>query len=146
MVCKGSRIIVPASARKLVIKEYHGQNHPGVDNTTIGITARYYWQKMRKQIEQFVSNCRTCSQYKYGSPPKAPTQDHKKVEKLFEMVSMDLGSMPLSENGNVCFLLVIDNFSKLMVAVALPDSTAFIYLHFFSSLLFYYLFIIEFKT
>ena len=52
LVCKGSRIIVPASLRELVIKEYHGQNHPGVDNTTIGITARFYF-KITKRLRNY---------------------------------------------------------------------------------------------
>ena len=53
LVCKGSRIIVPASLRELVIKEYHVQNHPGVEaNTTIGITARFYF-KITKRLRNY---------------------------------------------------------------------------------------------
>ena len=51
-------------------------------------------------------------------------QDHKEIEKLFEMISLDLGSMPRPVNGNKAFLLIVDAFSKLMTATALPNAHA----------------------
>ena len=124
ILCKGSRIIVPSSITEFVIQEYHGQSHLGADNTILAISARFYWRGMQKQIEQFVSDCRTCTQCKHGIKPKAPIQDHKEIEKLFEMISLDLGSMPRSVNGNKGFLLIVDAFSKLMTATALPNAHA----------------------
>ena len=43
---------------------------------------------------------------------------------LFKMISLDLASMPTSRRGNSWFLLVIDTFSKLITAVALPNAHA----------------------
>ena len=50
-------------------------------------------------------------------------QDHK-ASKQFEMIAIDIGAMPLSLEGNCCFLLVIDSFSKLVTATALPNQRA----------------------
>jgi hypothetical protein len=121
---KGARIIVPAAATDFVTREFHGQNHFGADNTFLAISARFYWKGMKSQISRFVAECRTCIQCKQGNKPKAPVQDHEDIEKLFEMISLDLGSMPASLSGNNGFLLIVDTFSKLMTAVALPDSKA----------------------
>ena len=75
-------------------------------------------------MESVVSNCRTCTQCKHGPKPKAPVQDHREVEKIFEMISMDLASMPVFRKGNGSFLLATDIFTKLMTAIALPNSRA----------------------
>ena len=106
LLCKGSRVIVPQEIAPKIIQEYHGQGHPGIDNTCLMLSERFYWRGMRKQVESFVSNCRTCTQCKHGPKPKAPVQDHREVEKIFEMISMDLASMPVSRRGNGSFLLV----------------------------------------
>ena len=124
LLCKGSRIIVPHSITEQVIQEYHGQSHPGVENSILLLAGRFYWKGMRKQIESFVLKCRTCAQCKHRAKPKAAVQNHKEVEELFEMISMDIASMPISKKGNCYFLLVIDIFSKLMTAIALPNAQA----------------------
>ena len=122
LLCKGSRVIVPQEIAPKIIQEYHG--HPGIDNTCLMLSERFYWRGMRKQVESFVSNCRTCTQCKHGPKPKAPVQDHREVEKIFEMISMDLASMPVSRRGNGSFLLVTDIFTKLMTAIPLTNSRA----------------------
>ena len=65
---------------------------------------------------------RTCAQCKVSTNPKAAVQDHREIEKLFEMISMDIGSMPTSSSGNSCFLLITDNYSKLTTAIAMPNA------------------------
>ena len=79
---------------------------------------------MRKQIEDFVQNCRTCAQCKHGPVPKMNVQDHRKVERLFEMISIDIAAMPLSLKGNQNFLLVTDNLSKLSTSIPVQDTQA----------------------
>ena len=122
LLYKGKRIVNPSSLSDFIIKEYHGQSHLGVENTILAISARFYWRGMKKQIESFVNNCRTCTQCKVSPSPKAPVQDHREIEKLFEMISMDLASMPTSDKGNCWFLLITDNFSKLITAIPLPNA------------------------
>ena len=79
---------------------------------------------MRKQIEDFVQNCRICAQCKHGPVPKMSVQDHRKVERLFEMISIDIAAMPLSLKGNQNFLLVTDNLSKLSTSIPVQDTQA----------------------
>ena len=122
LLCKGSRVIVPQEIAPKIIQEYHG--HPGINNTCLMLSERFYWRGMRKQVESFVSNCRTCTQCKHGPKPKAPVQDHRKIKKIFEMISMDIASMPVSKRGNGSFLLVTDIFTKLMTAIALTNTRA----------------------
>ena len=119
---KGKRMIIPASLTEEIIREYHGQGHIGAENTYLTLASRFYWRGMKGQTNEFVSNCRTCKQCKPGPKPKAEVQDHRDVSKLFEMISMDIGSMPCSKKGNSYFLLITDNFSKLSTAVPLANA------------------------
>ena len=80
---------------------------------------------MNAQIEEFfVKKCRTCSQCKHAPRPKAAVQNHKDTQNIFEMVAIDIASMPTSVRGNGYFLLIVDNYSKLMTAIAMQDAKA----------------------
>ena len=79
---------------------------------------------MNAQIEEFVKKCRTCSQCKHVPRPKAAVQNHKDSRNIFEMVAIDIASMPTSVRGNGYFLLIVDNYSKLMTAIAMWDAKA----------------------
>ena len=79
---------------------------------------------MNAQIEEFVKKCRTCSQCKHAPRPKAAVQNHKDTQNIFEMVAIDIASMPTSVRRNGYFLLIVDNYSKLMTAIAMRDAKA----------------------
>ena len=42
LFCKGARIVVPPEITNLVIKELHGQTHPGTENSVLLISSRFY--------------------------------------------------------------------------------------------------------
>ena len=42
----------------------------------------------------------------------------------FELIAMDVGSMPTSPQGNCCFLMVVDMSTKLCSMIALPHQQA----------------------
>ena len=44
LLWKGTRIIVPTSLQGGLIQEYHGQHHPGAENTCLLIKTRFYWR------------------------------------------------------------------------------------------------------
>ena len=121
---KGNRIVIPPELTKLIIREYHGQCHLGIENTKLAICARFYWWGMNAQIEEFFKKCRTCSQCKHAPRPKAVVQNHKDSQNIFEMVAINIASMPTSVRGNEYFLLIVDNYSKLMTAIAMWDAKA----------------------
>ena len=120
---KGNRSHLP-ELRKFIIRKYHGQCHIGIENTKLAICARFYWRGMNAQIEEFVRKCRTCSQCKHAPRPKAAVQNYKDSQNIFEMVAIDIASMPTSVRGNGFFLLIVDNYSKLMTAIAMRDAKA----------------------
>ena len=106
-----------------LIKEYHCQHHPGVENTCLLLKKRFYWRGLEKQVEQFIAKCRVCSQCKSGAKPKAPLVIPETTE-LFEKLAIDIATMVPSSRGYGHILLLVDIFSKMCTAAPLPDETA----------------------
>ena len=71
---------------------------------------------------QFVKKRRTCSQCKHAPHPKTAVQNYKDTQNIFEMVAIDIASMPTSVRGNGYFLLIVDNYRELMTAIAMRDA------------------------
>ena len=56
-------VLVPESLKETVLDRYHSSlitMHPGVDNTCEIIRQRYYWPRMRDEVELYVKSCVTC--------------------------------------------------------------------------------------
>ena len=123
LLMKGNRIVVPTQQTEALIIDYHGQNHPGVESTTAIIRSRFWWRSMAKQIKQLVDNCRTCVQTKVRKTPKAEMQVMENP-KPREAIAIDLGSLPNTPRGNVCFLVIVDLGTKMVSILPLPNQEA----------------------
>lgn len=66
-------LVVPKSLRSQVLYAMHDDptsGHLGSTRTLYRAQERFYWPKMRKDIEQYVASCSQCQRYK--RPPQAP--------------------------------------------------------------------------
>jgi hypothetical protein len=63
-----NKLCVPASSvRLLFLQEAHGgglMGHFGVKKTEDVLAARFFWLKMRHDVERYVSRCTTCDKAK----------------------------------------------------------------------------------
>src|SRR5881628_665762 len=115
---KENRLYIPRdqTLRLQVIQEYHDSNgtHFGYKKTLATITRSYYWEKMPRDVLQFVKSCDTCqwnkpsTQKPYGLlQPIEPPMDK------FEAYSMDfIGPLPKTKAGNNGILVIVDMLSK----------------------------------
>lgn len=120
---KGNRILIPKTLQKKVIQEYHGQYHPGIENTTLLIKARFYWRGMEKSIGDYVSACRTCIQTKVSKIQRSETQIPE-TPKCRERLCIDIACMPVSNRGKSYILQMIDANTKFVATAALDDQQA----------------------
>ena len=123
LLWKGTRIIIPHSLQEQIIREYHGQHHPGKENTCLLIKARFYWRGMEKQVERFVRACRTCIQCKVARVQHSSAVIPKKV-KPCEKLGIDIACMPQSSRGKTYILQMIDQATKFVSTAALSDQQA----------------------
>ena len=120
---KAGRILVPKSLTQDVIREYHGQYHSGSENTILMLSERFYWRGMKREIQEFVASCRTCSQCKDAKKARSKMQIPEPVT-CRARLQIDIACMPLSNKGNAYFLQMIDADTKFAATIALPDQKA----------------------
>ena len=122
------RFVVPSCMRLSIIRNFHDTPfgaHQGQKRTIELLKKRYYWPRMKSDIEEYISKCISCNERKTGKLPLAPLQNFGPVLEPFELVSMDLvGPLPKTVNGNVYLLTFMDAFTKYSEAIPIPDQTA----------------------
>ena len=123
MLWKGNRILIPESLQNHVVQEYHGQYHPGIENTVLLLKARFYWRGMEKSIGDFVGKCRTCIQTKSSKIQKSETQIPE-TPRCRERLCIDIACMPQSNRAKSYILQMIDANSKFVAMAALDDQQA----------------------
>lgn len=65
-------VVVPEKKRSSIMHDYHGSRasgHFGVERTLAKITARFFWNSMRRDVRAFVLSCPDCQRYKPVSRP-----------------------------------------------------------------------------
>lgn len=95
----------------LTVRNYHEgkTNHRGINETLAKIKNNFYWPNMKKTIENFINNCRTCKTFKYDRKHyDIPINVTPTPCKPFEHLHIDTFSYKKS-----LFLTIIDSFSKL---------------------------------
>jgi hypothetical protein len=61
------RCVLASSVRLLFLQEAHGgglMGHFGVKKTEDVLAAQFFWPKMRRDVERYVSRCTTCNKAK----------------------------------------------------------------------------------
>ena len=123
------RVVVPTKLVPLVLYWNHDSvttNHQGFDRTLKRIQRSYFWPKMVKDTESYVQSCQICQQNKEAIPyfncrlhPMKMTPDAPG-----EILCMDIAYLPRSTEGFTAALVIVDLFSRLVVACPLRDMTA----------------------
>jgi hypothetical protein len=123
---KGQRIYIPAwgRLRRDILKECHDSRyagHPGTHRTLSLVQERFYWPRLRDDVEAYVRTCLVCQQDKVeNQPPAGLLQPLQIPEKPWEGVSMDfIVGLPKSE-GCTSILVVVDRLSKYAEFIPAP--------------------------
>src|SRR5260221_3777449 len=121
---KKTIIIIPRMYRRLILTQYHDlHGHFGVDKTTFGIKAKYYWPRMDYDIRKHIRSCDVCSRFnpklfKAGElyPRKVPTQP-------FLLYCCDhLGPLGETSRGNKHIIVAVDYTTRFVFASAVPST------------------------
>jgi hypothetical protein len=115
IIFKNDRIVIPGSMRKDMLARLH-KSHQGVVSTKKRARDVIYWPGMSKQIEDMISKCSTCLQYRPANQ-KEPLNSHDIPEQPWAKVGSDLFKF-----GDRDYLLLVDYYSKF-VEIALLENT-----------------------
>ncbi|MCO5581212.1 hypothetical protein L7F22_035090 [Adiantum nelumboides] len=111
----GSRLCVTKSLREKVMYESHAPpyaGHRGIQATMNAIETYFFWPTMKKDIQEYVSQCIICQKVKYdrGKQPGLPLPN---PDSPWESIAMDfIFGLPKSIHGNTRIWTIVDRFSK----------------------------------
>ncbi|GFT10349.1 retrovirus-related Pol polyprotein from transposon 412 [Trichonephila clavipes] len=122
------QLVLPRSRIPDVLKELHGSptgGHFGVMKTLHRVRERFFWGKVRADVEQWCKSCDACSARK-GPKIRSRGKLHRyNVGAPFERIAFDiLGPLPKTVSGNKYLLVVMDYFTKWPEVYPIPDQEA----------------------
>ncbi|MCH87860.1 Ty3/gypsy retrotransposon protein, partial [Trifolium medium] len=125
LIHKGRIWISPNSRFKtLLLKEFHDTlvgGHAGVVKTLKRLSANFFWDNMRQEVQNFVRQCTVCQATKYDiRKPNGLLQPLTIPSQVWEDVSMDFVTGLPTSLGFSVLLVVVDRFSKGIHLGALP--------------------------
>ena len=114
--------VVNDQVKKQILYEFHDSplgGHRGINKTYHAISSRYTWPKMRREIEEYVKQYKSCQMNKILTPRnKVPMQVTTTAACPFEKCYMDVvGPLPVTTQGHKYILTFQDDLSKYVVAV-----------------------------
>ena len=118
------RIFIPPSHRYQALLTVHIREHWGVLRTTQQVNEHFFWAGWRADTAVFVTECPGCLHREEVNLKQVDPYDSRSIN-VNEVVCIDLvGPITLSNNKNKYILSILDQFSRFLAAVPLPDNSA----------------------
>ncbi|GBM24788.1 Transposon Ty3-I Gag-Pol polyprotein [Araneus ventricosus] len=122
------QLIHPKSRIQEVLRETHdcaSGGHFGVMQTLSKPRDRFYWDRLRADVEKWCRECHACGARKGPKPRINGRLQRYNVGAPFERMALHiLGSLPVTTKGNRYVLVIMDYFTKWPEAIPIPDQEA----------------------
>lgn len=121
-------LVVPQSLKTEILEYFHDHSyagHMGRDNTIRNIKKSFYWYQVYSDVAVYVKTCAACSKNKKSNKRKKAALRQYHAGSPMERVHLDiLGPFNISTKGNRYVLVMVDQFTKWLECVPLPDQSA----------------------
>ena len=108
-----------------VLHRSHGARlagHYGYMKTLRRVKAKYWWESMAKDVSKYVAECLQCNVSNDCRPSRQADMEVSLPTRRFEEVAVDVVTIaPVTKNGNVKVLVMIDFLTRFVRAVPIPD-------------------------
>ena len=91
---KQPRPLIPTSLRHDIIQKLHSIGHPGEKETNYRVTNNFYWNKMKKDVEEYCKKCHQCLSVKPNKQKKPHIGKFKVPDDRFSHLVVDIIEMP----------------------------------------------------
>ena len=118
LLFKGGQLCIPdCPMRENIIREKHSgvfARHFGMDKTLEQLSHFYFWPKMQRDVQRFVTKCKVCKLAKGHSQNTGLYAPLPIPSRPWDSVSLDfvLG-LPKTQRGYDSVMVVVDIFSKM---------------------------------
>lgn len=118
------QLLLSQEFRETVLKSLHDHSgHLGFDKTYGLVRERFYWPRMKTDVEKYCKNCLRCMQRK-TLPKRAAELSHLDSEGPMDLVCIDFLTIE-PDSINICNVLVItDHYTRYAQAFATRDQKA----------------------
>lgn len=111
------------------MEEFHSaapSGHKGVTKTYSKIRQYFFWDNMKRDVQNFIQNCLNCQLKKLVRVKnRQPMTLIDTPGKAFDKISMDMvGPLPLTYRYNKYLLTIQDLLTKYSLAIPIPDGSA----------------------
>ena len=121
-------LMVPKSMRNEVLALCHdvpAAGHQGYDRTLARLQQRYRWYAITQDVRRFVSSCAVCNRNKKANRKAKHQMKQFHAGAPMERVHLDfLGPLPVTKRNNSYILMMVDQFTKWVECIPLPNQTA----------------------
>ena len=122
------RLCIPKVLIEQVILACHDDitaGHLGISRTLDKIHQRFFWPKITQCVINYIRSCIDCQTKKLPKELPAGYLTSIRSQRPFEKIGLDLiGPFSLSSFGNRHVIIVVDYFTKWVIAKAVPKATA----------------------
>ena len=116
------RLAIPTHETMLPLRNYILQTchdhmgHFASERTRQEVERNYWWPTIRSDVERYVKSCPVCQRTRLGQERRHGRLQPLQVPKApFEHITMDLISLPPTEDGNDAAIVFVDRFSKYVI-------------------------------
>ena len=121
------RCVVPHHLRQSIMEENHSgpmAGHSSGERLYKTLSRHWWWQNMYSDVVRHCSSCPQCAivnaSGKLNKPPLHPIP----VERVFQIVGVDIMDLPKTESGNKHVVVFQDFLSKWPLVFPVPDQKA----------------------
>lgn len=129
-ICKSLVRCPGITERTNIIYEKHATKiggHKGINKTYHRIRQNYHWPTMKKDIQEYIRNCKDCQIKKLTRvKTKQPMMITDTPGVAFDKVSMDVvGPLPITSRNNSYILTIQDLLTKYSIATPMETADSF---------------------
>ncbi|XP_072115422.1 uncharacterized protein [Mobula birostris] len=118
------QLVMPEKYRKAVLQALHDDSgHLGVEKTYGLVKDRFYWPRMRGEVEEYCKTCSRCVRRK-TLPAQAAPLSHLQSAGPMDLVCMDFLSIEPDTSNTANVLVLTDHYTRYAQAFPTKDQKA----------------------